>query len=119
MAQSYEIIRLSGSVDGQAIDVSATAGTAAVTIHTAGSATTDLITIYATNNDAEGETRTLNLYWGGTAASDVITLPVPCKAGPVLATWQLPLTNAKVVRAWSDEAPDCDIHGSVIRVTTT
>ena len=71
MAQSFELLRLSGSTDGQAIDVAAiAAGTAATTIHTAHASATDLITIYATNNDADGETRTLNLLWGGTALTE-------------------------------------------------
>lgn len=118
MATTYSIEKLSGSTDGKAVKVAATA-TTGTTIHTAtaGSGDIDLVTLYACNNDADGETRTLTLEWGTTTAADGnIVVPVPCKAGLVLVCDRLPLMNSLLVTAFADEANDVLLLGFVSRV---
>ena len=116
---TYSIEKLSGSTDGKGIKVTGTATGASVTIHTAtsGSGDIDLVTLYAQNNDADGETRTLTIEWGGTTDPDnLIIVPVPCKVGPVLVCDRLPIMNSLVVKAWADEANDVMVYGTVQRV---
>jgi hypothetical protein len=119
-AFSHEI--LSGSTNGLAIKVTGTGTAGAVTVHTAVSGTTsrDEVWLYAVNNDADGETRTLTIEFGGTSDPDnLIIVPIPCKAGPVLVVPGLPLRNALVVEAFADEANDVQVYGYVNRVTVT
>lgn len=119
MADTYTIEKLSGSTDGKAIKVTGTNTAGSVTIHTAGagSGDIDLVTLYAQNNDADGETRTLTLEWGGTSDPDnLIVVPVPCKVGPVVVCDRLPIMNSLVVKAFADEANDVQIMGFVSRV---
>lgn len=104
---------LSGSSNGKAIKVSATS-TPGTTIHTApsGTGTTDLVTLMVQNNNADGETRTLTLEFGGTSSpDDLIILPVPCKSGLVPIMENLPINNSLVIRAFSDETNDIQIMG--------
>lgn len=113
---TYVKNKLSGSTDGKAIKVSGTGTAGAVTLHTAVSGTTNIdeIYLYAQNNDADGETRTLTIEFGGTSDPDnLIILPIPCKAGLVPICEGLLLQNAQVVKAFSDEANDIQIYGYV------
>ena len=122
MAQSVSNELLSGSTNGLGIKVTGTGTGSTVTIHTAVSGTTsyDLVTLWAQNNDADGETRTLTVEFGGTTDPDnLIIVPVPCKVGPVLICTRLPLRNALVVKAFADEANDVQLYGDVQRVTVT
>jgi hypothetical protein len=122
MAQTLELQRLSGSTNGRGIKVTGTGTGSTVTVHTASSTSgvVDMVTLYAQNDDADGETRTLTVEWGGTTdPDDLIVVPVPCKVGPVLVAWQLPISGGLVVKAFCDEANDCVLFGSVVRVTTT
>ena len=66
---TFSKITLSGSTDGRAIKVAATA-TAGTTIHTASSTTTtyDEVWLYAQNTDTTD--RKLTIEWGGTTAPD-------------------------------------------------
>lgn len=119
MADTYSIERLSGSTDGKGVKVTATASTG-TTIHTAtsGAGDIDLVTLYAANNDADGETRTLTLEWGTTTAADGnIVVSVPCKMGPILVCERLPIMNSLLVTAFADEANDILLFGRVERVT--
>lgn len=112
---TYTKAKLSGSTDGKAIKVTATA-TTGTTIHTAVSGTTNIdeIYLYAQNNDADGETRTLTVEFGGTASPDnLIIMPIPCRAGLVPICEGLLLNNASVVTAFADEANDIQIYGYV------
>lgn len=120
MAQTISRIILSGSTNGLGIKVTGTSTAATVTVHTAISGTTsyDLVTLWAVNNDGDGETRTLTVEFGGVTDPDhLIILPVPCKVGPVLVATELPLRNGLIVKAFSDEANDVQVYGSVLRVT--
>lgn len=116
MADSFEL--LSGSTNGLGVKITATA-TAGTTIHTAVSGTTDfdLVTLWAVNNDADNETRTVTLEWGTTTAADGnIVTPVPCKVGPVLLCDRLPLRNGLVIGGFADEANDVLVFGFVTRI---
>lgn len=116
---TYSLEKLSGSTDGKGIKVSGTSSGAAVTVHTAtaGAGDIDLVTLWAVNQDADGETRTLTLGWGGTTDPDnLITVSIPCKAGPVAVCDRLPIMNSLIVNAWADEANDVMIHGVVHRI---
>jgi hypothetical protein len=115
---TYSIEKLSGSTDGKGVKVAATS-TPGTTIHTAtsGAGDIDLVSLWAVNNDADGETRTLALEWGTTTAADGnIVVNVPCKAGPVFICDRLPIMNSLVVTAFADETNDVLIFGHVQRV---
>lgn len=115
MADSFQ--KLSGSTNGLGIKVTGTSGAASVDIHAAHATDLDLITLWAVNQDADGETRTLTLGWGGeTDPDNLITVSVPAKAGPVFITDRMPLTNSLVVSAWADEANDVQVYGLVVRI---
>jgi hypothetical protein len=119
MAQTVSRIILSGSTNGLGIKVTGTSTAATVTLHTAVAGVTsyDLVTLWAVNNDADGETRTLTIEFGGTTDPDnVLVVPIPCKVGPVLVCSELPLRNTLVVKAFADEANDVQVYGSVLRV---
>lgn len=113
MADSF--IKLSGSTNGRAIQVTGTSSAADVTIHTAHATSLDIVTLYAVNEDADGETRTLTIAWGAETAPDIFTVPVPCKVGPVLVCDRQPATGSIVIGAWADEASDVSIFGMVVR----
>jgi hypothetical protein len=115
---TYSIEKLSGSTDGKAVKITATA-TTGTTIHTAtaNAGDIDLVSLWATNNDADGEVRTLVIEWGTTTAADGnIFIPIPAKAGPVFICDRLPIMNSLVVTAFADEANDVLIFGFVSRV---
>ena len=68
-------------------------------------------------NSQVDRTRTLTIEFGGTTApDDLITLPIPAKAGLVLICERMPILNSLVVRAFADEANDVIIFGRVERV---
>lgn len=121
MAQAFTHEVLSGSTNGLGIKITATA-TAGTTVHTAitGMTSRDEVWLWAQNNDADGETRTLTIEFGGTTDPDnLIIVPIPCKAGPVLIVPGLPLRNGLTVAAFADEASDCIVYGYVNRVTVS
>ena len=77
--------------------------------------------LWAINNDADGETRTLTVEWGDVVATSGWVVPIPCKAGPVLITppGGLPARNGEVIAAYADEANDVIVFGTVHRVTVS
>lgn len=107
---------LSGSTNGRAIKVAATA-TAGTTIHTGSSTAADLheVWLYAQNTDTTA--RKLTIEWGGTTApDDLIELTVQPESGLVLiAPGLLIKGNATplVVRAFAATANVITIHGFV------
>jgi hypothetical protein len=111
---------LSGSTDGRAIKVAATA-TPGTTIHT-GSATAtthDEIWLYAMNTDTFE--RKLTIEWGGTSSpDDLIELFLPPESGlTLIAPGLLIKGNATplIVRAFASVADVITIHGYVNRVS--
>ena len=108
---------LSGSTDGKAVKVAATA-TAGTTIHT-GSATAttlDEVWIYAVNSSASSVKLTIE--WGEASAPDGnIELTVLPEAGLVTVIPGLLLQNSLVVKAFAGTANVIMIHGFVNRIT--
>ena len=112
--------KLSGSTDGRAIKVAATA-TAGDTIHTgSGTATTyDEIWIYAQNTSASDVKLTLE--WGGTTApDDLIELTITAEAGLTLVAPGLLIKgNASplIVKAFAATTNVITLHGYVNQIT--
>lgn len=110
---------LSGSTNGRGIKVTTAAPIdgSDTTIHTAVSGTTDtdLITLFAYNDDTVE--RTLHLGWGGTTdPDDFIILAIPSQSGLTLVTADLPLRNSLVVVASASVANVIVIYGYVNRI---
>ena len=96
--------KLSGSTNGMAVKVVATA-TTGTTIHTAvaGTSSWDEVWIYATNNDAAAVNLTLE--WGTTTAADGnIQLSIPSKSGLTLVIPGLILQNGLLLTAFAGTA---------------
>jgi hypothetical protein len=116
---SYSKLTLSGSTDGRAIKVAATA-TAGTLIHTASSTATtyDEIWLYAQNTDTTA--RKLTIEWGGTSApDDLIEVTIGPEQGLVLVAPGLLLkgnATALIVRAFAATANVVTIHGYVNRI---
>jgi len=114
---TFSKVLLSGSTDGKAIKVAATA-TAGTTIHTAGSGSTnkDEIWIYAVNSSSSSVKLTIE--WGEATAPDGnIELTVQPEAGLVTVIPGLLLQNSLVVKAFAATANVICIHGFVNRIT--
>ena len=108
---------LSGSTDGKAIKVAATA-TAGTTIHTAGSGTTnrDEIWLYAVNSSTSAVKLTIE--WGEATAPDGnIEQTISPESGLYLIVPGLILQNSLVVKAFAGTANVLCIHGYVNRIT--
>ena len=111
---------LSGSTDGRAIKVAATA-TAGTTIHTGSTNTAvlDEIWLYAMNTDTTA--RKLTVEWGGTTApDDLIEVTIPAEAGLTLVAPGLMIkgnSTALVVRAFAATANVVTIYGYVNRIS--
>lgn len=108
---------LSGSTNGKAIKVAATAS-AGTTIHTAVSGTTNLdeIWLYAVNSSASSVKLTLE--WGQADAPDGnIEVSIAAESGLVLVAAGLLLQNSLVVKAFAGTADVIMIHGFVNRIT--
>jgi len=116
---TFSKLVLSGSTDGRAIKVAATA-TPGTTIHT-GSATAttiDEIWLYATNTDTTA--RKLTIEWGGVSSpDDLIELTIPAESGlTLIAPGLLIKGNATplVVAAFCATADVVTVHGYVNRI---
>ena len=111
---------LSGSTDGKAIKVAATA-TAGTTIHTGSTTTTTLdeVWLYAVNSSAS--TVKLTIEWGEATAPDGnIELTVQPEAGLVTVIPGLLIkgnATALVVKAFAGTANVICIHGYVNQIT--
>jgi hypothetical protein len=117
---TFTKVKLSGSTDGRAVKVAATA-TAGTTIHT-GSATAttyDEVWLYAMNTSASSVKLTIE--WGGTTSpDDLIELTVLPEAGLVTIVPGLLIKgNATplVIRAFAATADVITIHGFVNQIT--
>ena len=117
---TYTKVKLSGSTDGKAIKVAATA-TAGTTIHTGSTtaSTYDEIWLYAQNTSSSAVKLTIE--WGGTASpDDLIELTVQPEAGLVTVAPGLLIkgnATALVVRAFAATANVITIHGFVNQIT--
>lgn len=111
--------KLSGSTDGKAILVVATAS-AGTTIHTAVAGvvtgTHDEIWLYAYNSAATNVV--LTIQWGGTSTpSDDVKVTVPSLSGLIALVPGLVLQNGSVVRAYAATANVVTVHGFVNAIT--
>jgi hypothetical protein len=117
---TFEKQILSGSTDGRAIKVAATA-TPGTTIHTGPSSASvlDEIWLYAQNTDTTN--RKLTIEWGSTSSpDDLIEVTIPFEAGLVLVAPGLLIKgNATplLVRAFASSANVVTIHGYVNRIS--
>lgn len=109
---------LSGSMDGKAIKVAATA-TAGTAVHTAVAGTTagtvDEVWLWAQNNHTANVVLTIE--FGSADAEDNITVTIPFKSGLVPVVPGLPLQNGAVVAVFADIADVISIHGFVNTIT--
>jgi hypothetical protein len=116
---SFTKLTLSGSTDGRAIKVAATA-TPGTTIHTGPSSASEIdeVWLYAMNTDITP--RKLTVEWGGTSSpDDLIEIFLPSESGLVLiATGLLIKGNATplLVRAFAATADVVTLHGYVNRI---
>ena len=117
---TYSKVKLSGSTDGRAIKVAATA-TPGTTIHT-GSATAttyDEVWLYAVNSSASNVKLTIE--WGGaTAGGDIMEFTVPAESGLYLIVPGLIIKgNATplVVAAFAATTSAINIFGYVNRIS--
>jgi hypothetical protein len=117
---SFEKLILSGSTNGRAIKVAATA-TPGTTIHTGSTNTAviDEVWLYAQNTDTTA--RKLTIEWGGTSSpDDLIELTIPAESGLTLVAPGLLIKGAGtalVVRAFCASANVVTIHGYVNRIS--
>jgi len=117
---TYSKSKLSGSTDGRAIKVAATAS-AGTTIHTGSSTATtyDEIWLYAQNTSASDVKLTVE--WGGTTSpDDLIELTITTEAGLTLVAPGLLIKgNATplVVKAFAASANVVTLHGYVNQIT--
>jgi hypothetical protein len=118
---AFSKLVLSGSTDGRAIKVAATA-TPGTTIHTGSSTATtiDEIWLYATNTDTTA--RKLTIEWGGVSSpDDLIELTIPAESGLTLVAPGLLIkgnaSTALVVKAFCATADVVTIHGYVNRIS--
>ncbi len=116
---SYSRQLLSGSTNGRAIPVVATA-TAGTLIHTALTGTTGFDEVYLWVSNVTGSAATLTLEWGGvTDPGDhaVKALSIPANSPPIpILTGQV-LQNALVLRAFSGTASALNVTGFVNRIS--
>ena len=117
---TYSKVLLSGSTEGKAIKVVATASTG-TTIHATGTSSTvdDEIWLYAYNSDTAA--RLLTIQFGGTATpDDDIKVTIPPQSGLTLVVPGLVLTGtgsaANTVRAYASAANVVTISGYVNRI---
>jgi predicted deacylase len=112
---TFTKLKLSGSTDGKAVKVAATA-TAGTTIHTAHATALDEIWLYAHNSSAG--TVKLTLEFGGVAApDDHIEINIGAEGtGLVLVSPGLLLTNSLVVKAFAATANVVTLTGYVNRI---
>ena len=111
--------KLSGSTDGRAILVVATA-TPGTAVHTAVAGTTpgtfDEIWLWAVNSDSTD--RKLTIEFGGvTSPDDLVEVTIPAESGLLLVIPGLVLTGSVVVTAFCATANVVMIHGFVNRIT--
>lgn len=112
---TYTKEKLSGSTDGRAIKVAATA-TPGTAVHAAHATSKDEIWLYAFNTDTAA--RKLTVEFGGvTSPDDTIEVTIPAESGCVLVVPGLILTNSLLVKAFCATANVVMVVGWVNRIT--
>ena len=115
---TFTKLKLSGSTDGKAIKVVATA-TAGTTIHTAVSGTSSLDEIWLYAHNSSASTVKLTLEWGEATAPDGnIEINIGAEGtGLVLVAPGLLLQNSLVVKAFAATANVVTLTGYVNRIS--
>ena len=114
---TYTKVLLSGSTQGKAIKVAATA-TLGTTVHTAVSGTSDLDEIWLWCQNTTATDKKLTLEWGEATSPDGhVEVTIPAESGLVLVIPGLLLQNSLVVTAFAETADVLTIHGYVNRIT--
>ena len=115
MAQTFTRDKLSGSTNGRAIKVVATA-TAGTTIHTAVSGTSSFDEVYLEAYNGHTADVTLTIEWGAaTVPDDNIIQTIPFKAGTFFVARGL-INNSLVIRAFASVASVITIKGWVNKI---
>ena len=115
---TYSRILLSGSTNGRAIPVAATA-TPGTAIHTAVAGTSAFDEIYLWVSNVTGSAATLTLEWGGvTDPGDhmVKALSIPANSPPIPIATGMVLNNGLLVKAFSGTASALNIIGFANRI---
>ena len=118
---TFAKVKLSGSTDGRAVTVAATASTG-TTIHATGTSASiiDEIWLYAYNSSTDNILLTVQ-YGGTTAVGDDIKITLPSQSGLTLVVPGLILTGtgaaANTVRAYAGTANVVTISGYVNRIS--
>lgn len=112
---TYSKVKLSGSTDGRAVEVAATA-TPGTTIHTADATALDEIWLYLHNTSLLGVDVTIQ--WGGVASpDDTLMLTIAPREGLVLAVPGLLLTNSLVLKSFASVTNVVLAFGFVNRIS--
>lgn len=111
---------LSGSTNGRAIKVSASASPG-VTIHTTGASSSEIDETWLYAYNADTSARLLTVQWGNTSTpDDDIKVTIPAQSGLVLVAPGLVLTgtsaSANIIRAYADSSNVITVHGYVNRI---
>ena len=117
---TFTKLTLSGSSNGRAILVAATA-TPGTTIHATSTSATELDEIWLYAHNSDNASVTLTIEYGGTSApNDTITLTIPSKSGLTLVVPGLILNGtgaaASTVRAFAGTANVITVSGYVNRI---
>lgn len=117
---TFSKLVLSGSTNGRAVQVTATA-TPGTTIHTGSTTTTDIDEVWLYANNTSTTDVKLTVEWGGTSApADIIELTVPAESGLVPVAPGLLVKGAAtalIVRAFAGTGSVVNIHGYVNRIS--
>lgn len=114
---TYSRVLLSGSTNGKAVQIAATA-TPGTTFHTAVTGTTSFDEVYAWVNNTSASAVNLTIEWGGTGAANqiVTTLSIPANSPPIpILTGQV-MQNGLVIAAFAGTTNVLNITGYVNRI---
>lgn len=112
---TYSKLILSGSTNGRAVKVAATA-TAGTLLHTAHATDLDEVWVWAFNSSTAGVKLTLEV-GGVTSPDDTLEVTIPPESGLVLVIPGLILTGSVVLRAFAASANVVMCAGYVNRIT--
>ena len=103
---TFTKVKLSGSTDGKAIDISATTSVGANTIHAATTTANerDFVWLYGYNYDTDNA-RGISVELGAATASATLTVTIPPRGGRVLLIPGLPYNNV-TIKAYAAVADD-------------
>lgn len=115
---TYTKSLISGSANGQGIQITDTNTAGGVNIHTAtsGTAIVDEVWIYAVNTHTIPVKLTLE-YGGKTAVRNTITQTIPINSGLYMVVSGLLLNNSLSITAFADVANVVSVYGNINRIS--